>query len=166
MSDARPYAVWPDPRSRSRSRVIKSHSRGVDRQSLTGLNFFIQQYYSHTILIIMAALCNRAGHYIFAMWFLLSSSFFFPRLISAVADWMSTILAHIMWPYCEFKTQVWNVLHGARCKYRTQKVVKNRHLGTIAQLCRAISSQLRHVSKIGAKTCYAAISPPRVPTIS
>ena len=23
---------------------------------------------------------------------------FFPRLISAVADWMSTILPHMMWP--------------------------------------------------------------------
>ena len=30
---------------------------------------------------------------------------------------------------------------------------KNRHLGTIAQLCRAISSQLRHASTIGKKTC-------------
>ena len=28
---------------------------------------------------------------------------------------------------------------------------KSRHLGTIAQLCRAISSQLRHVSTIGKK---------------
>jgi len=28
---------------------------------------------------------------------------FFPRLISAVADWMSTILRHMMWPYCEFR---------------------------------------------------------------
>jgi len=28
---------------------------------------------------------------------------------------------------------------------------KNCHLGTIAQLCRAISSQLRHVSTIGKK---------------
>jgi len=46
--------------------------------------------------MIMAALWNRAGHYIFALWFLLSS--FFPRLISAVADWMSTILAHMVWP--------------------------------------------------------------------
>jgi len=46
--------------------------------------------------------------------------------------------------------QVWNVLHEARCKYRTQKV-KNRHLGTITQLCRAISSQLRHVSTIRKK---------------
>ena len=34
-------------------------------------------------------------------------------------------------------------------KYRTQKVAKNRHLGTVAQLCRATSWQLRHVSTIG-----------------
>jgi len=39
--------------------------------------------------------------------------------------------------------QVWSVLHAARWKYRTQKWRKNRHLGTIAQLCRAISSQLQ-----------------------
>jgi len=32
-------------------------------------------------------------------------------------------------------------------------VAKNRHLGTIGQLCRAIPSQLRHVSTIGKKTC-------------
>ena len=32
-----------------------------------------------------------------------------------------------------------------------KKVAKNRHLGTIAQLCRVISSQLRHVSTIGKK---------------
>jgi len=40
------------------------------------------------------------GHYIFMLWFLSSSSIyiFFPRLISAVADWMSTILAHMVWP--------------------------------------------------------------------
>jgi len=40
MSDARRYAVWPDPRSGSRSRVTESHSRGVDCQSRMGLNFF------------------------------------------------------------------------------------------------------------------------------
>ena len=27
--------------------------------------------------------------------------------------------------------------------------IKNRHLGTISQLCRAVSSQVRHISKIG-----------------
>jgi len=76
----------------------------------------------------MVALCNRADHYIFMLFmaalcnrgplyfcpvvsfFLLSSSSFFPRLISAATDWMSTILL-----------QVWNVLHAARCKCRTQK---------------------------------------------
>jgi len=47
--------------------------------------------------LVMAALCNRAGHYIFALW-LVSIFFFlllFPRLISAAADWMSTILPHM-----------------------------------------------------------------------
>jgi len=44
--------------------------------------------------MIMVALCNRetiivlpCGFYLF-----LSSFFFFPRLISAAADWMSTVL--------------------------------------------------------------------------
>jgi len=39
------------------------------------------------------------------------------------------------------------LLHRATIK----KVAKNRHLGTIAQFRRAISSQLRHVSTIGKK---------------
>jgi len=30
--------------------------------------------------------------------FILLSFFFFPRLISAVADWISTILPHMVWP--------------------------------------------------------------------
>jgi len=33
------------------------------------------------------------------------------------------------------------------------KVAKNRHLGTLAQLRRAISLQIRHISTIGKKTC-------------
>jgi len=58
----------------------------------------------------MVALWNRADHYIFILSFVLllssSSSSSFHRLISAVAEWMSAILAHMVWPYCEFKTQV------------------------------------------------------------
>jgi len=42
--------------------------------------------------LIMVALWKRADYYIFILWFLLS--FFFPRLISAVGDWMSAILPH------------------------------------------------------------------------
>jgi len=47
--------------------------------------------------VFMAVLWNRAGHYSFALWFISSSSSF-PRLISAAADWMSTILLHMVWP--------------------------------------------------------------------
>ena len=39
---------------------------------------------------------------------------------------------------------------------RKNNVAKNRHLGTIAQLCRAISSQLRHVSTIGKKNLLSS----------
>ena len=46
--------------------------------------------------MIMAALWNRADHYIFALWFLLLLLSFFPRLISVVADWMSAILPHMV----------------------------------------------------------------------
>jgi len=42
-------------------------------------------------------------------------------------------------------------------KYRTQKVTRNHHLGTIVQLCRAISSQ-RHVSTIGKKLLSSNMS--------
>ena len=45
----------------------------------------------------MAALWYRAGHCIIALW-CLSLFLYFPRLISAAADWMSTILPHMVWP--------------------------------------------------------------------
>jgi len=48
--------------------------------------------------------------------------------------------------------QVWNVLQTARWKYRThKKSPKICHLGTVAQLCRAVSLQLMHVSTVGKK---------------
>jgi len=48
---------------------------------------------------------------------------------------------------CEFRMQVFNVLHATRRK----KSSTNIHLGNIAQLCRAISSQLKHVPTIAKK---------------
>ena len=49
--------------------------------------------------LFMVALCNRETIYIFMLFLLSSSSFFFfPRLISAVGDWMFTILWHMVWP--------------------------------------------------------------------
>ena len=53
-------------------------------------------HYIFALWFIMAALWNMAGHYIFAQWFL--SSIFFPRLISTIRDWMSTILPHMVLP--------------------------------------------------------------------
>jgi len=69
------------------------------------------------LLLLMVALCNRADHYIFILFLwspyvmgqtiIFSSCFFFfffffflsffTRLISAVGDWMSTILRHMVW---------------------------------------------------------------------
>jgi len=49
--------------------------------------------------LVMVTLWNRADHYIFPLWFLLYFYLsFFPCLISAVADWMSAILPHMVWP--------------------------------------------------------------------
>ena len=53
--------------------------------------------------------------------------------------------------------QVWNVLRAARWKYSTQKIAK-KFVGTIPQICRAISSQLKNVSTIGKKLVRQHIS--------
>jgi len=70
----------------------------------------------------MVALCNRADHYIFALWFL-SLFFFFssPNLSGRRVDVYHTSTHGVVWPLCEFRMHVWNVLHAARWKYRTQK---------------------------------------------
>ena len=55
---------------------------------------------------IMVALCNRADHYLYfhpvssssSSFFFLLLLLFFPHLISAVGNWMFTILWHMMWP--------------------------------------------------------------------
>jgi len=60
---------------------------------------------------------------------------------------MSTILPHMVWPYSA------NLKWSEMCCTRLAEIqdAKNRHLGTITQLCRATSPQLRHVSTIGKK---------------
>jgi len=76
---------------------IRMNSDGICKYLLHVSQF----YYAITtiIIIIMVALWNRADHYIFILSFVvLLLSFFFPRLISAVAEWMSAILAHMVWP--------------------------------------------------------------------
>jgi len=58
-----------------------------------------------------------------------SSCIFFSRLISAIADWMSAILPHMVWPYWKFKMQIWNLLHAARWKFMMQTVAKKSPSG-------------------------------------
>ena len=73
----------------------------------------------------------------------------FPRLISAVADWMSTILPHMMWPYSA-NLECRSEMCCTRLAENTgrKKSRKIRHLGIITHLCRAMTSQLRHISTI------------------
>jgi len=81
-----------------------------------------------------------------------SSIFFFPRLISAVADWMSAILPHMVWPCANLECRSETCCTRLAENTARKKSPKSRHLGTIPQLCWAISSQLRHVSIIDSPT--------------
>ena len=80
--------------------------------------------------------------------FLLS---FFHRLISAAADWMSTILRHNHDVGRSANLECRSEMCCKRLAGNTGRKndAKNCHLTTIAQLCRVISSQLRHISTIG-----------------
>jgi len=83
------------------SHLISSHARSHAENGLGTYKFNVIVWHH---IPVMAVLWNRAGHYIFALWFLLS--IFVPRVFSAVADWMSAILPHMVWSKCEFKIQV------------------------------------------------------------
>jgi len=99
----------------------------------------------------MVVLCNRADHYIFLpcgfFFFLL---FFSPNLSRRRLDVCHTSTNGV----ALVRISDAGLKHVARGSLKIQdakKVAKNRHLGTIAKLCRAISSQLRHISTIGKK---------------
>jgi len=53
-------------------------------------------YHRPDISVNLAALRSRCEHYILQLWLLSSFFFFFPRLFSAVGDWMSTILPYMI----------------------------------------------------------------------
>ena len=99
----------------------------------------------------MVALWNRADHYIFALSFVLSSVFLSsPNLSLRRLDVCHTSTHGVA------LVRIWDAgLKRAACGslkiQDAKKSPKNRHLCTIAQLCRAISSQLRHASTIGKK---------------
>jgi len=65
-----------------------------DATVISSLGLIVVSKLTLTKFIIMAALRSTCGHFIFALWFILSFFYLlslFPRLFSAVADWMPTI---------------------------------------------------------------------------
>ena len=111
------------------------------------------RYTSSIVSLIMTAVCNRTGHYIFALWFLLLLSFylFSSPILSRhrldVVPYFYTWCGPSANLECRSETCCMQVAGNAGPK----KSPKSRHLGTITQLYVAISSQLRHVSTIGKK---------------
>jgi len=92
---------------------------------------------------------GQLSHYIFALWFLsffLLSSFFLAksqRRQNGCLPYFHT------WCGPSVNLECRSEMCCTRLAGNTGR--KNSHFGTVAQLCRAISSELRHVSTIGKK---------------
>jgi len=74
---------------------------------------------------------------------------------------MSTILLHRCGPSANLECRSEMCCMQLAGNAGPKKSPKIRHLGTIAQLCRAISSQLRHVLTIGKNLLNSNSSPTR-----
>ena len=104
--------------------------------------------------LIMAAVRSRCGHYIFILWFLLSSIlschlFSSPNLKPSQIGCL---------PYLNFLSANLECRSEMCCTRLTKnsgrkKIAKNLPAALHhTQLCRAVSSQLRHISTIGKKS--------------
>jgi len=91
----------------------------------------------------MAALRSRCGYYIFALWFLSYFFFFF--------FFLQTGCLSCFYTWCGLSANLERRSEMCCTRLAGNTGRKNCHLRTIAQICRAISSQLRHVSTIGEK---------------
>jgi len=103
----------------------------------------------------------RAGHYIFALWFRLLSSFYLFFLAYSQPSQIACLPYFHTW--CGLTANL-----GCRSETCCTRLAENtgrkksskiRRLGTIAQLCWAISLQLRHTSTIGKNLLNSNISP-------
>jgi len=79
---------------------LRFHSVGRKRRPNLGFFYLFKFILCDSIFVLL--MCDLwppyvigQAIYIFILWFLL---LFFPRLISVVRDWMSTILPHMVWP--------------------------------------------------------------------
>ena len=100
--------------------------------------------------LVMAAMRSRCGRYILIMWLLLSS-FSSPNLNRRRLD----VYHFHTWCGLSANLECMSEICCTRLAENTGRKndAKNRHLGAIPQICRAISLQRRHVSTIGKKTC-------------
>ena len=115
--------------------------------------FFLQKLIIQASTFIDRCICYLWSPYVIGRRYIFSCCFFFfflflssPNLRGRRLDVYHT-LAHGV-----ALVRIQNA--GLKCAARGSLQIqdaKNRHLGTIAQFCRAISSQLRHVSTIGKK---------------
>jgi len=74
---------------------------------------------------------------------------------------MSTILRHMVCPSANLERRSETCCARFAGSAGPKKSPKSRHLDTIAQICRAISSQLRHVSTIAKNLLSSSISSTR-----
>ena len=89
------YFGFERPSEMCQSRKDNSFNKIMNSHNLL-IYFCCINWYTLLPKLIMSALWNRTGWDFFALWFLSSFFLFFiPRLISAAADWMSTILLHM-----------------------------------------------------------------------
>jgi len=113
-------------------------------------------------IFIMAPLWNRAGHYIFALWFL--SSFFLLFFLAKSQQSQIRCLPYF-YTWCGLSANLecrsemcYTLITGNAGRKNCQKLPKIRHLGTISCLCQALSLQLRHVLIIGENLLNSRIS--------
>jgi len=82
--------------------ILMNYNNACTRQINADMEALDQIDTVYRMQLFMVALCNRADHHIFcpvvSIFFFFLLFPFFPRLISAVVDWMSTILWHMVWP--------------------------------------------------------------------
>ena len=114
--------------------------------SVTHHNCTNNHHYSHLQFLIMAALHSRSDIIFLPCGFFFFLSFFFFFL--AYLRGRSGCLPYFYtWCGLSANLECRSEMCYTRGSLKIQDA-KNRHLGTITQLCRAISSQLRHVSTI------------------
>jgi len=96
----------------------------------------------------MAASHSRCRHYIFVLWFLLLSFFLSsPNLSRRRLDVCHTSTNGVALE-CEFKMQVWNLLHATRWKYMMQKLAKKSpHCRTLSGYIFAIMAHIDNRKK-------------------